>query len=296
MSEEVTSIKWHPGFCSAMELEFSQYRDYLDFSREFQLSKEPLRIDLLMIKKLKDTVIDIDIGKIFRTYNIIEYKSPKDGLTIDDYIKTVGYAYLYKGLGATVDAVPLSELTATIVRDTEPTELFKKIQIEGGSIEEKYPGVYYITGVVTIPTQFILTSSLSRNFHTCLRVLSNKASEDDIKRFIEMTSAFTAPIDKQNADSVMNVSISANREVYNKIRRENPFMCQALRELMKDEIEEEIQTAVQTAVQAAEEKAVDQTLITSIKNLMKKFGMDAKTVMEGMGISAADQIRYMAML
>ena len=296
MSEEVTSIKWHPGFCSAMELEFSQYRDYLDFSREFQLSKEPLRINLLMIKKLKDTVIDIDIGKIFRTYNIIEYKSPKDGLTIDDYIKTVGYAYLYKGLGATVDAVPLSELTATIVRDTEPTELFKKIQIEGGSIEEKYPGVYYITGVVTIPTQFILTSSLSRNFHTCLRVLSNKASEDDIKRFIEMTSAFTAPIDKQNADSVMNVSIRANREVYNKIRRENPFMCQALRELMKDEIQEEIQTAVQTAVQAAEKKAVDTSRVTDIKNLMKKIGMDAKTVMEGMGISAADQIRYMAML
>ena len=292
MSEEVTSIKWHPGFCSAMELEFSQYRDYLDFSREFQLSKEPLRINLLMIKKLKDTVIDIDIGKIFRTYNIIEYKSPKDGLTIDDYIKTVGYAYLYKGLGATVDAVPLSELTATIVRDTEPTELFKKIQIEGGSIEEKYPGVYYITGVVTIPTQFILTSSLSRNFHTCLRVLSNKASEDDIKRFIEMTSAFTAPIDKQNADSVMNVSISANREVYNKIRRENPFMCQALRELMKDEIQEEIKTAEEKAAQ----KAVDTTWLTAIKNLMMKKKCDAKTAMEELCISAADQLRYMTML
>ena len=65
-------------------------------------------------------------------------------------------------------------------------------------------------------------------------------------------------------------------------------MCQALRELMKDEIQEEIK--------AAEEKAVDEKLITSIKNLMKKFGMDAKTVMDGMGISAADQIRYMAML
>ena len=107
-----------------------------------------------------------------------------------------------------------------------------------------------------------------------------------------MTSAFTAPIDKQNADSVMNVSISANREVYNKIRRENPFMCQALRELMKDEIQEEIQTAVQEG----KKEAVDNSTIAHIKNLMKKLGMDAKTVMEGMGISAADQLRYMAML
>ena len=292
MAEEVTSIKWHPGFCSAMELEFSRYKDLLDFNREFPLSKEPLRVDLLMIKKIKDIILDIDIGRLFKTYNIIEYKSPKDGLTIDDYIKTVGYAYLYKGLGATVDAVPLSELTATIVRDTEPTELFKKIKSEGGSIEEKYPGVFYITGVVGIPTQFILTSSLSKDFHTCLRVLSNKATEEDIKRFIEMTSEFTEPIDKENADAVMHVSINANREVYNKIREENPFMCQALRELMKDEIQEEIQTAVQKG----KKEAIDETQITSIKNLMKKFGMDAKTVMEGMGISAADQLRYMAML
>ena len=139
-----------------------------------------------------------------------------------------------------------------------------------------------------IPTQFILTSSLSQDFHTCLRVLSNKATEEDIKRFIEMTSEFTEPIDKENADAVMHVSINANREVYNKIREENPFMCQALRELMKDEIQEEIK--------AAEEKAVDEKLITSIKNLMKKFGMDAKTVMDGMGISATDQLRYLAML
>ena len=284
MAEEATSIKWHPSFCSAMELEFKRYRDLLDFNREFQLSKEPLRVDLLMIKKIKDIVIDIDIGRLFKTHNIIEYKSPKDGLTIDDYIKTVGYAYLYKGLGATVDAVPLSELTATIVRDTEPKELFKKIEAEGGNIEEKYPGVYYITGVVNIPTQFILTNSLSEDLHTCLRVLSNNASEEDIKRFIEMTSEFTEPIDKQNADSVMNVSINANREVYDKIRRENPFMCQALRELMKEEIQEEKQ------------EAVDESTVTHIKNLMKKLGLDAKAAMETLGISTADQLRYMAML
>ena len=296
MAEEVTSIKWHPGFCSAMELEFSRYKDLLDFNREFPLSKEPLRVDLLMIKKIKDIILDIDIGRLFKTYNIIEYKSPKDGLTIDDYIKTVGYAYLYKGLGATVDAVPLSELTATIVRDTEPTELFKKIKSEGGSIEEKYPGVFYITGVVGIPTQFILTSSLSQDFHTCLRVLSNKASEDDIKRFIEMTSEFKEPIDKENADAVMHVSINANREVYNKIREENPFMCQALRELMKDEIQEEIKAAEEKAAQEATIKAVDATTIANIKSLMQTLSMDAKAAMETLRISTADQIRYMAML
>ena len=57
---------------------------------------------------------------------------------------------------------------------------------------------------------------------------------------------------------------------------------------MKDEIQEEIKTA--------EEKAVDTSRLADIKSLMKKFGMDAKTIMDGMSISAADQLRYIAML
>ena len=65
-------------------------------------------------------------------------------------------------------------------------------------------------------------------------------------------------------------------------------MCQALRELMKDEIQEEIQTA--------EQKAVDTTWLTAIKNLMSKKKCDAKTAMEELCISAADQLRYIAML
>ena len=292
MAEVTERLSWHSGFCGAMELEFLKYKGLLDFSREFPLSKEPLRIDLLMIKKLKDTVIDIDIGKMFRTYNIIEYKSPQDGLSIDDYVKTISYAFLYKSLGAKVDAIPFSELTATIVRDTEPEEMFNAIKREGGKVEEKYPGVYYFTGLVAIPTQFILTSSLSEQVHTCLRVLSNKASEEDIKHFIKMASEFTEPIDKKNADAVMNISINANKEVYNKIREENPFMCQALRELMKDEIQEEIQEAETKAAQ----KAADATAIANIKSLMQSFSMDAKAAMEALKISAADQLRYIAML
>ena len=90
----------------------------------------------------------------------------------------------------------------------------------------------------------------------------------------------------------MNVSINANREVYDKIRKENPFMCQALRELMKEEIQEEIKAERQDAAQ----KATDATTIANIKSLMQSLSMDAKAAMETLKISAADQLRYMAML
>ena len=69
-------------------------------------------------------------------------------------------------------------------------------------------------------------------------------------------------------------------------------MCQALRELMKDEIQEEIQAERRDAAQEATDKA----WLTAIKNLMQESKCDAKTAMKKLCISAADQLRYMAML
>ena len=91
---EAVNIQWHPGFYGAAELEFLSNKDDLEFQREFNLSKEPIRMDLLIIKKLSDVRIKNEIGHIFRKFNVVEYKSPDDALSIDDYYKTVGYACL----------------------------------------------------------------------------------------------------------------------------------------------------------------------------------------------------------
>ena len=64
----------------------------------------------------------------------------------------------------------------------------------------------------------------------------------------------------------------------------DPTMCEALRDLMKEEIQEDNQ------------KAVDIALIPAIKNQMKTLGLDATRIMESMGLSPADQIRYASKL
>lgn len=292
MSNKLEKNHWHPGFIGAMELEFKRYRRDLDFDNEHQLSKEPLKMDLLIIKKKKGTRIANQIGEIFRQHNVFEFKSPDDGLTIDDYIKTVGYAYLYKGLGHTVNEISLSELTVTLVRDVIPEGFFEAVEKEGGKIEEKYPGVYYITGVVNIPSQFVLTSSLDNNLHTALRLLTKKAKEEDVVKFIEIAKDLSEPGDKHNADAVLQVSVSANSEVYENVKRRNPLMCEALRELMKDEIQEEKDEAVKAATKATKDK----TRLDSIKSLMKKMKWTAKQAMDALSISASDQKRYSSML
>ncbi|MBR2215059.1 MAG: hypothetical protein IJ849_04795 [Selenomonadaceae bacterium] len=178
MADKAEKDHWHPAFVAAMELDLREYRDVLSFDSGHELSKEPLKLDLLIIKKKPEAIIKHDIGAIFRGHNIVEYKSPDDGLTIDDYVKTVGYAFLYKGLGETVNAIPFEELTVTLVRDRLPLELFKKIKELGGKVEEKFPGVYYLTGLVNIPCQFVLTKALDEETHLWLKALTKQATEE----------------------------------------------------------------------------------------------------------------------
>ena len=47
------------------------------------------------------------------------------------------------------------------------------------------------------------------------------------------------PRDRQNVEAVLQVSVKANDELYREIRRD-ANMCDALRELMKDDIEREV--------------------------------------------------------
>jgi hypothetical protein len=69
-------LQWHPAFLQAMEAELYDYRKLLKFRHEYQLNAAPLQIDLLIIKKTKDVAIGKNIARIFRSDNVVEYKSP----------------------------------------------------------------------------------------------------------------------------------------------------------------------------------------------------------------------------
>lgn len=234
---ENEKIQWHPGFYAAAELELRQNCKELEFHREYNLSKKPLQIDLLIIEKLKDVQIQNEIGKLFRRYNIVEYKSPEDGLNIDDFFKTIGYACLYKGLGEYVNQIPLEELTVSIFREVKPVKLIKKLIGYGCVIREFTQGIYYIEGMM-IPVQIIVTRELRSDTHSFLKVLTDKLEKSDLCNFMEYANSFTSPGDRRNADAVLQVSVSANKEMYDQIRRSDPIMSDALKELFKDELED----------------------------------------------------------
>ena len=111
-----------------------------------------------------------------------------------------------------------------------------------------------------------------------------------MRGFIEEASRLTEPGDRSNADAVMQASVSANRVLYEKIRRCNPVMCEALRELMKDEIEREIEERERKAALETERKIS----IELIKNLMDSTKWTAEQAMEAMKVPVKDREQYMA--
>ena len=154
-------IQYHPAFASGIELLMWEYQASLVIETEHELSRKPLKMDLLIIKKKEDVDIENEIGHIFRGHNIIEYKSPLDELSIDQYSKVMAYAFLYKALGKTVNEVPAEEITVSIFRHAFPRKLFKSLQDSGGSVEKASEGIYYVKGpLAPFPTQIVVMKDL----------------------------------------------------------------------------------------------------------------------------------------
>ena len=114
MNTNDEKIQWHPAFDAALQIELGEETKYLEFDSEHLLSKKPMQIDVL-VKNERHVKIQKNIGRIFRQYNVVEYKSPEDDLNIDDFYKVYAYACIYKADTETVDFIPAAELTITFV-------------------------------------------------------------------------------------------------------------------------------------------------------------------------------------
>ena len=144
-----------------------------------------MQIDVL-VKNEKYVKLKKNIRRIFRQYNIIEYKSPEDNLDIDDFYKVYAYACIYKADTEKIDLIPAAELTITFVCYHYPRAMLDKLQRDRGIMAEKIEsGIYYLTGDA-IPVQLIIVPALSKNNNYWLNNLRNDLKAGgEIRNFIE---------------------------------------------------------------------------------------------------------------
>ena len=189
---------WHPAFAQAIENELEDCHDDLTFETEHQLTTEPLRIDVLIIKKKRDVVIKKNIAQIFRSFNIVEYKSPKDHVAIEDYHKTHCYGRLY----AALNKVNINEMSVTVVATRHPRKLlaFLKKQYTVANVQ---PGIYTVEGD-TSPTQIIVSDELSEKDNFWLSNLRNDLTGEQMERVLAVAE------DKTSTDAYVYAIIAAN--------------------------------------------------------------------------------------
>jgi hypothetical protein len=167
--EDTQPIPWHPAFIEALKMELEEYEDALEFLTEFQLTSEPLRIDCVVVKKAKDVVIKKNIAVIFRKCNIVEFKSPDDYVSVEDFYKVYGYACLY----ASFEKVAITDLTVSFVESRYSKKLLDHLKKERGyKVVETCPGIYTISGDI-LPIQVIDSRKLSVEENLWLRGLNN---------------------------------------------------------------------------------------------------------------------------
>lgn len=228
-----------------------------------------MQIDVLIIKKRTDEIIHKNIGQIFRKHNIIEYKSPDDYISIDDFWKVYGYAMFYKAESTLVDAIKISEITITYVSTGYPQSLVRHLKENLGlGIEKKGKGIYYITKD-RIPIQILVLSELSERENLWLKSLSSNIKET--KTVDKIAKEYVKHQKDERYKAVMNVIVRANREHF----EEAKDMCEALREIWAEDFERARSEGMEAGFKQAEIEGIRRMIISC-----RDFGVAQKQVQE----------------
>lgn len=289
---EETKIQWHPAFCSAIKLELIINKADLDYTSEFNLNSKPLQIDLLVIKKSSDVIIDNEIGHIFRQHNIFEYKSPEDTFNIDTYYKTLAYACLYKASGDRADSIKTDDITISMVHHGKPLKLLKYLASNNYIITNPYAGIYYVHTSNLFQMQLIVSSELNPEVHSWLTALTNQLSEKAAQQLIYHIESLEGQDVRAYADSVLSAALKANNTIFSHLNKEGTDMYEVLMEFMKPQVEKKIAAAVNKAT--TEQDAVH--IIRSVNGIMAKFNASLDSACDAIGCTPDDYSRAKALL
>ncbi len=227
-------IQWHPPFRGAVKIELSEYRNILEYIDEKTLTKKPLLIDLLVIKKQAKEKIDHPIGNIFKVWNVMEYKSPTDYISIDDLYKVNAYAYLLKSGADNVDEIKFEEITISFVSSKIPKKLFEHLEQERKyQITTHAKGIYYCLRDGDIPIQFIILDELDVE-HTWLVALTNQITKEMLHNLVQ---DYKEADKNEYKEVILETVLKANYEFVKKLREEED-MSKEILEIFEPEIKE----------------------------------------------------------
>jgi hypothetical protein len=196
-SERQEPTPYHDAAFNVFSYRLHKYKENDDIALfdEHRLSKEPLRIDIIVVKKNRNVELDPCWAKIFRKHNIIEYKSPFDKPpTLAVFNKLIGYANIY----AAQENVKINDMTATLVCANPPKTLFKILEDEFDyKILQKDDGIYYIIQKGAAAEKNLAIQVVTQKSELLLQALDKKAWDETTT---DKVMQFILTIGKENRD------------------------------------------------------------------------------------------------
>lgn len=149
------------------------------------------------------------------------------------------------------------------------------------NIEQVDKGIYYLTGDI-FPIQLIVTSRLSEKNNLWLKELTNEIKSDS--EVDTLVREYRKHENEELYKSIMNVIIRANNKKFEEAKN----MCEALRELFKDELEEGITKARFEVINQG-----IKSMIEACKSLVGSRDVVLNMVMEKFDLSEDEAENYM---
>ena len=129
---------------------------------------------------------------------------------------------------------------------------------------------------------------LGQKNHSSLRILTTKADIKDIRHFLGEAELLQGKRERANIDAVLQASVRANEAVYEEVRSEQ-YMCEALKELMKDEFEKERQIAItegrEQGIQEGRREGILFGVYDTLKGLVQDGILTVSQAAERAGVS-----------
>ncbi|WP_455650211.1 hypothetical protein [Enterocloster citroniae] len=258
-------LQWHPAFFAVLQIELEEEKQFIQFYAEYNLTCKPMQIDILVIKKDSERRIEKNIGRMFRRYNVVEYKGMKDYVSVNDFYKVIGYACILLSNTKQVREILPSQITVTLAGSHYPQSLSNFLKrTYRVDMRLAYPGIYYINGLL-FPVQILVIRELSKEDNIWLsRLRSGLELDEDIE---VLAKEYKGNEGNPLYETAMDLIMRANWEKYQEVRK----MCDALRELFADELEERESIGI--------EKGGMEKLITLVMRKMEK-GQSAVRIAE----------------
>lgn len=299
---EKEKLQWHPAFCAALEVELEDVEG-IRFHREYNLSKKPLQVDIVIVdeeegkreeflggvpsswREPRGGAWRIDgegeekrkqrqgLAGILRRYNIIEYKSPDDTLSVDDFYKVTAYAGLFKSESPREDEIKAGDIAVILVSSKRPLKLLKYLRDYCRmKIEEVEKGIYECKGNWIFKTYVVIAHPRYGGAYPWLNSLSKSLESEDGKEIGRLLEEAEQRKDGRR-DAILELVLKANPEVVRKMKEDENM--RAIQVLFAPEIE----AAEERGEKRGEKRGQNNKLVRQVCRKLRK-GKEEEVIAE----------------